>query len=496
MNRTVTLVAGVVFLLALPGVWARSTSGAQVSVDEPQYLLTALSLAHDFDLDISDEIADGSFRSFHEPDLNTQTTPVDAEGQRFSPHDPLLPALLAPAMLLAPDGVVSGPSDDEGARGWVAARLTMALIAAVTAGITAWVAIVRAHVGPRLAGAITVLGFSAVPLGPYATQIYPEMPAAMTTMAAIAALTTRARPRQVHVAVAAVAIVALPWLAVKYVPVAAMLALWLLVRLSGERRRAVAVAAGFAGAGLVYAIVHQRIYGGWTVYASGDHFVETGELSVIGTSPDYIGRSRRLIGLLADRSFGLIPWQPLWLLAPAAVAAHIRRDHRWRWTTLALAAGYATATFVALTMHGWWSPGRQVVVVAPIALVSTAWLAERFRPVAVCAIALGSLGTINWLWLAIEASTGRRTIVVDFTETAALPYRLISGAFPDALSGTGSLLLAIWGVLLFSSVVAVRSAQDAGRSTGELPGDLPLEAGPEIDLGLPPEQRTGAGGVG
>ena len=35
---------------------ARATYGAKISVDEPQYLLTALSIAEDFDLDISDEL--------------------------------------------------------------------------------------------------------------------------------------------------------------------------------------------------------------------------------------------------------------------------------------------------------------------------------------------------------------------------------------------------------------------------------------------------------
>lgn len=518
----VACLAGVlVFILALPGVWARSTYGAQVSVDEPQYLMTALSLAHELDLDVSDEVRDGSFRSFHEPDLNPQTRPVDPEGRRFSPHDPLLPALLAPAMRLAPDGVVSGPADDTGPRGWVAARLTIAAIAALTAAVTAWVAMTRVGARPTTAALVITLGFSAVPLGPYATQIYPEMPAALATIAAIAALTTANSVGRRHLLVTMLSVIALPWLAVKYVPVAAVLALWLFARLQHDQRdrrtrhargrvdRRVMAGIVLAVAGVVYAVVHQRIYGGWTVYASGDHFSETGELSVVGTSPDYLGRSRRLLGLLVDRSFGLIPWQPLWLLAPAAIAAHARRSTGWRWPLLVLAAGWFTATFIALTMHGWWSPGRQVVVVAPIALVSVAWLVDRSRALTVVAGVLGLLGSINWLWLAIEASTGRRTIVVDFVDTAAIPYRVLDGAFPDALTNTGTGLFVAWGVLAAASIVAgwrmPSAASRSGSSSGgpevgrrhrHLPFDLSLETSPQANRGLPTEQAASKGRVG
>ena len=77
------------------GIPARSTYGAQVSVDEPQYLMTALSLGKDFNLDISDEIENGEYLPFHEVPLNTQTFDLDTAGQRLSPHDPLLPLLLA-----------------------------------------------------------------------------------------------------------------------------------------------------------------------------------------------------------------------------------------------------------------------------------------------------------------------------------------------------------------------------------------------------------------
>ncbi len=440
--------AGVLaFCLALPGVGARSTYGAQTSVDEPQYLMTALSLAEDFDLDVSDEIEEEAYLSFHEIPLNTQTTPVDEAGRRFSPHDPLLPLILAPAMSVG---------------GWVGARLFLTAIAAAVASLTCWVAIRRFAVEPVVALLVTTAFAGAQPLAPYATQVYPEMPAALAVITAVALL---AGPRTARATIGVVmAIVALPWLAVKYVPVAAVLALWLFSGLRGDRRQLIGTVAALAVSGVVYAVVHQRIYGGWTVYAAGDHFAETGELSVVGTSPNYLGRSRRLVGLLVDRRFGLIPWQPLWLLAPIAVARFARQSSASRWTVAAVAAGYLTATFVALTMHGWWSPGRQLVVIVPLLVIAVSRLISDTRGLLMPAVLLGAAGVVNWLWLAVEANTDRRTLVVDFADTAALPYRLVRPAFPDQLAGSGLSLMWMWLVLLAASML---TASRSSGTTGE-----------------------------
>ncbi len=62
-----------------------------------------------------------------------------------------------------------------------------------------------------------------------------------------------------------------------------------------------------------------------------------------------------------------------------------------------LLAGWATATWVALTMQGYWWPGRQLVVVLPLAvLVVLVWLARAGRAVLVrrpCSPSPGSATT-------------------------------------------------------------------------------------------------------
>src|SRR5690606_16295828 len=96
-----------------------------------------------------------------------------------------------------------------------------------------------------------------------------------------------------------------------------------------------------------------------------------------------------------------------------------------------LAAGWATATWVALTMHGWWWPGRQVVVVVPCLVLAVAWWAGRVRAVRPVVAMCGAVGAWTWAWLVVEVLDGRRTLVVDFESTANPLYRLLRALLPD-----------------------------------------------------------------
>ena len=279
-------------------------------MDEPQYLLSALSLWEDHDLDISDELADRRFLAFHDADLPVQTA-VRPDGSQLSPHDPLLPVLLAVPM---------------GLGGWVAAKLTLAVLAGVLAALLLWVAVRRFAVPPRLAVPGVALATCTAPLAVYGQQVYPELPGALAALVAVAALTAP-RPTPRTLSVLALAIVALPWLSVKYAPVAAALYLVAAIGLwRAHRRRAAAVlTGGLAAGGIVYLAAHKAIYGGITAYASGDHFQGSGEFGVVGFHPNYPGRSIRLLGLLVDRDFGIAAWQPAWFLVIPAAGRAARR---------------------------------------------------------------------------------------------------------------------------------------------------------------------------
>lgn len=420
MRRTMLLVGVLVAAWAAVAVPARATYNARTTADEPQYLLSALSLAEDGDLDIADELEERRFEPFHEVSLDTQTTELEG-GSRLSPHDPLLPVLLAPAM---------------GVGGWVAAKLVLAGLLGLLAALLVWVAVVRFHVPTRVAAVVVIVFGASAPLTVYGTQVYPEVPAALAVTVAIALVTGDLTRRQL-MGLAAV-VIALPWLGAKFVPVAAALVVVAAAQLWRRRRLddlvGLLVVLGLAGA--AYLVGHRVIYGGWTAYATGDHFQGTGELSVVGTDPDYLGRTRRFVGLLVDRSFGLAAWAPLYLLAVPALAALVRRRPAgWPALVVPLVVGWSVATWVALTMHGWWWPGRQVVVVVPCLVLATAWWAARVRAVRPALVVAGLVGLVLWAWLLAEVLAGDLTLIVDFHRTADPVYRVWRVLLPDGMSG-------------------------------------------------------------
>lgn len=436
---------------------ARASYGNRTTGDEPHYLLTAQSLADDGDLDVADEIAAREYTPYHEQTLRNQARPLP-DGRMVEPHDPLLPVLLALPVAIG---------------GWIAGKLMLSVVAGVLAATLVWTAVRRFGVGEGLA-CLVVAGFAVVmPWSAYANQVYPELPAALAVAGAAAALL--GPMRRAGVASWLLALVALPWLSVKYAPVTVALAcigavvLWR----RGARRTLVLSAAVLAVAAVSYLAAHQALYGGWTVYASGSHFAEGGELSVMGYEANYPGRAIRLIGLLVDRNFGLAAWAPAYLLAvPAFVALARVRPHGWLVLSLPLLAGWLNATFVAQTMHGWWSPGRQVVVVTPLIVLAVAWWIQRARIAAVPFAIATVFGVVAWMWVAVESSNGSRTLVVDFFETSNPAYRAWSSLLPDG--GLGSAVdvagFVCWGlVLALLAVGGWRSVRpSAERTTGSL----------------------------
>ncbi len=442
------LVVSVVTALGVP---AHATFGARAAVDEPQYLLTAISLGNDGDLDISDELAEEAYRPFHRVDLPRQTHPVGESAREVSPHDPLLPLLLAAPMRIG---------------GWPMARATIAVMAGALAALTAWTAIRRFGVSHPVAIMVTGAFACSAPLATYATQVYPELPAALAAMAGVAGAT--AAPRWRSVAVVIVAVVALPWLSVKYGLVAASIAAAALWQWRANRRLVASGAGAFAVTAVAYLLAHRHLYGGWTSYASSGYFAEHGELSVTGDEPNYLGRTRRVVGLLVDDGFGIAMWMPAWLFAPVGIGLLWRhRPDGLALLMVPLAAGWFTATFVALTMHGWWWPGRQVVVVLPLAIIVVAAVADavpRLRPAFAAAAAIG---VVTWLWTTIEAIMRRHVLVADFERTGNPWVQLWRLVLPDGRTPTAgdTVLLAAWTVLLGASAGLGWPYADAGVAT-------------------------------
>ncbi|HEX5096385.1 MAG TPA: hypothetical protein VFX21_10235, partial [Acidimicrobiia bacterium] len=117
--------------------------------------------------------------------------------------------------------------------------------------------------------------------------------------------------------------------------------------------------------------------------------------------------------------------QPAFLLAIPAVVLLLRdRPRHWLVLVAPLAVGWLNATFVALTMHGWWWPGRQTVVVLPCLVLAVTWFAAS-RPVVLRALALlGLFGATVFAWLVAQATFGGINTVVTFDH---ISYPLVRG---------------------------------------------------------------------
>ncbi len=362
MRRSLLILGAVVAGWTMLGIPAHATYGARVTADEPQYLLTALSLGDDGDLDISDELESQAYHPFHRVDVDPQTYPLDEAGRQISPHDPLLPAILAFPMQVG---------------GWVAAKATLAILAAALAMLTAWTAVKRFNVRSRIAFLVVGAFACTAPMATYATQIYPEIPAALAVMIVVSTLTgaldrrpTR-RGRDCRCS---------PAVAVDQVRPCGGVP-------GGDHRMATARSShadpwGCCVTGCRWCRV-PRCPPSRSTAAGRRSPVATTSLRR-ASSASSAARRTTSVGrddssdLLVDDSFGISAWMMGWLALPFAVGMMSRRrPANWVLLMAPLLTGWLTATFVASTMHGWWWPGRQLVVVLPLAVIAIAMAADR-----------------------------------------------------------------------------------------------------------------------
>jgi hypothetical protein len=376
------------FQLAVP---LRGSFGARITGDEPFYLLTTLSLWQDGDLDLANQYAREAYREFFDESVPLwyQSVPT-ADGRVLSPHNPGLSLLILPAYAW---------------RGLDGVKAFLALLGGAAMGCAYLLA--RRITGSRWPSllAAAAVGVSA-PAFVYATQIYPEMPAALL-VAVILLLNVRGGGGAGRGIGTALLLGGLLWLGVKYAPLAACLGalavLWLAPR---GRIALVATSAALAGP---YVWFHLQTYGELTPYAVNLVYAGTTAPKLIAHHLEFGNRLYRLVGLWIDREFGLVRWAPILALALPAVWPVARSPERIRWwLLLPLTAEILVAVFLSITMRGWWFPGRMLIVVLPLMVplvaVGLSLVARSRLSVAVAAVlALGTISATLSLWSAARA---------------------------------------------------------------------------------------------
>jgi hypothetical protein len=426
-------------ILYTGSIGIRASRGASITGDEPFYLLTTQSLVDDGDLDLTQQYDRKSYREFfdHPGGLWRQSVAND-DGTLLSPHNPGLSVYVIP-------GFVAG-----GLRG---AQVQLLLTAALTFAL-AYVLTARITGSPRWSWAATAaVGVSATAFI-YSTEVYPEIPAACLLVLAMLLVTNRRTAGWVDAILMTVLLSALVWLGVKYAVLALPVAL-VFIRRADRPGRATLVGAGMASAA-AFAAFHVAVFGEVTPYSVNTVYAGegTGEVldSHITLSTD---RLYRLWGIFIDRRFGLARWAPILLLAIPGMFLLARRGLDGALVVTLIAAQLLVATFVAITMMGWWFPGRTMATVLPLlAVPMTLMLAEGGRVLRVVFGVLASYSVLVTLSLARAGHLEQVTIAVDPWEMPALPFEALGPLFPQYTSwGTETQVLnaawlAIGGTLL------------------------------------------------
>ncbi|HXS43900.1 MAG TPA: hypothetical protein VN751_04680, partial [Solirubrobacteraceae bacterium] len=277
-------------------VGLRAGDYGDLSRPEAHVLLAAESIVSDRDLDLRDEYGASAWRAFGGGELVPSTGP--RRGRLLEPTGIGFPLLVAPAYAVG---------------GRVAVELFLAALAAL--GFVIAAALGRRLVPEPWATRAALVSGLSPPALVASTTIAPDAVGA-TVLAAAAALALRVRDRpSARTAAACGALLAvLPWLAVRLLAPAAVVAA-ALVRWPRRRNRALA---GIAGVEIVlfslvlYASIDDRLFGGLTPDAVLPAGVSPTGAVGLGA---HLERWPRLLTVWVHPTVGLLRWAPFLALA-------------------------------------------------------------------------------------------------------------------------------------------------------------------------------------
>ncbi|MCX2727759.1 hypothetical protein OO015_09700 [Thermomicrobium sp. 4228-Ro] len=364
--------------------------------DEPYYVVTAISLLEDGDLDETNQYAERVWLRFYPP----QPVPADWQGWPSFPWDlpphaahAARPGLyskhgLGPALLVAVPLLFAGR---------VGAMAAIGLCGILLVG-QLYLLARETGAGPRLAAALALGTGLTMPIGPYALLIFPEVPAAFCLLYAVRRLAAREN-RWWQWLLTGSAIGFLPWLHQRFVFSAALLGVVALAR---------AVAARWGRAPVtdwpraLWAVGPALVGGlgivGYDLWLYGQPYQNTSDHA--GFS-DLVGTLNGAGGLLLDAQWGLLVAAPVYLAALAAVSLWWARQPRLAGLVAAVALPYLVLVAAYRVWWGEWGPpARYLVPVAAFAVAPLAsWLGQA-RPWARLVVA------VLWGWGALLTTIG------------------------------------------------------------------------------------------
>lgn len=461
LGALITLAAGLLLLMGAP-----PTQG-----DEPHYLLVTHSIWQDGDIDLADDYAAREDLAFHRGAISPHYKPGLDEGSRYSMHGVGYPLLLLPAYAI-------GRRVDGGSASVLLARLLQVVVLALAAWLlVGWAA---EHTDPRsaLGGTLLVTVLAPVVFAP--VSLFPETPAMFLAVAGFIAARSRSRAGAM---VGGLAVAVLPWMGVKYIPLAGAVAVGALIA-AGRRpgpRQLAAVLAPLAISLGGHALFTLSLYGSLSPSA-----IYLGADPAFGRQPgygadwwayvrDWPGALRTLIGYFFDQKEGLFLLAPQYLLAAAGVGAAWRRRPAEVAALVLIATAHLGPYALSQQIGGQSPPARPLMAILWITVLP---LALALRPVggrllAVCRGALPALGLAMTLALALDPAL----LPHDYPVTEAWLLRDLSPeggelwrTFPLWLNLRGGgqwVATLLWTAGLTAMLAAIaRSARSAAPASG------------------------------
>ncbi len=314
----------------------------------------------------------------------------------ISYHGAGLPLLLAPAAALT--GSLQGM------------RLTIVVLAAVGA-LLLWLLLERLWPGSRLLRpAVWALVVLSLPVVLYATQLFPEIPAAVMALVAAVVLTDTSRRRWTLLCGGA-AVAFMPWLHMRFALPALVLGLGLLHRaVSGGRRgtRAwIAVVAPALVSATAMVVLFDRWYGSplptAPLHGRSDASVTSTDAGFALQNAFHLSRVWGELSRLFFSAFnGLLPYGPGLLLGLVGLLFLVLRRRRWALVGLAGGLAYVVPIAANGVQPGYAFPGRFLIVAVPLlalpllgALIEVPWLRALFWPLAAWSAAMTVLGVTH-----------------------------------------------------------------------------------------------------
>jgi hypothetical protein len=384
----------VVFALyAVVAVRAQLQVGPQG--DEPHYLMVTDSILRDHDVSLADDYAAGRYRGFFGGTLEPHYRVRGRHGEIYSLHAVGLSLLILPAYA---------------AGGYPAASLFMALLAALLAREIRELLREWSGSGGLAEGVAWLVAFSP-PLIHYAGLIFTEIPAALAVAVALRRGRDPARATRPAGLAWTAAIVALPWLNVRYAAVAAILVVFALAARPSRRVMAIVLAAALTSV-VGLALWHFHLYG---FFDPSRVYGRRPELS-LALLPE------GLQGLLLDQEFGLLAYAPVFALALPGLFFLSRSSRR-------LAAAASALLLVVIVTAGSWPmwrggfnpPARFLVPVVPVLALCVAAALRR-------GVGAGAVLLMGWsVWTGLAGGWDPRLVHRDRDGTAPF-FRERSGA--------------------------------------------------------------------